>query len=281
MNKTKIEWADYTWNPIVGCDNGCNYCYAKKISMRFIGNFIPTFHPERLDEPSKVKKPSLIFADSMSDFWSSGVKQEWRNEIYRTMSNNRQHTFLVLTKNPNMITETDKENIPENVWIGVSVTRFDDRWRVGSLIARTRSGQKTFVSLEPILDDIISSYTFLVNWIIVGCLTGVKNAFRPKDSTIKEIYKELNGNKLDGCPVCNPMDNDIDSFGRTYQNSNLLPQAVKTHETISSFFEMINGREKIVNDEFNKYVKSRKFLDLGLKRILRTDVSQKKLNFGS
>ncbi len=37
MNKTKIEWCDYTWNPVTGCLNGCEYCYAKKIVQRFQG----------------------------------------------------------------------------------------------------------------------------------------------------------------------------------------------------------------------------------------------------
>jgi protein gp37 len=37
MNKTKIEWADYTWNPVTGCLHGCEYCYARKIANRFKG----------------------------------------------------------------------------------------------------------------------------------------------------------------------------------------------------------------------------------------------------
>lgn len=35
MQKTKIEWADMTWNPVTGCKHGCVYCYAKKIADRF------------------------------------------------------------------------------------------------------------------------------------------------------------------------------------------------------------------------------------------------------
>lgn len=38
MNKTKIEWADYTWNPVTGCLHGCPYCYAEKIAHRFCTN---------------------------------------------------------------------------------------------------------------------------------------------------------------------------------------------------------------------------------------------------
>ena len=39
MNKTQIEWVrnpdgtqGYTWNPITGCLNGCEYCYARKLA---------------------------------------------------------------------------------------------------------------------------------------------------------------------------------------------------------------------------------------------------------
>lgn len=41
MDKTKIEWADSTWNPVTGCLHGCEYCYAKKIVKRFDGCYDP------------------------------------------------------------------------------------------------------------------------------------------------------------------------------------------------------------------------------------------------
>lgn len=37
MNKTGIEWTDFTWNPVTGCLNDCDYCYAKTIADRFGG----------------------------------------------------------------------------------------------------------------------------------------------------------------------------------------------------------------------------------------------------
>ena len=37
MNKTKIDWADSTWNPVTGCLHGCEYCYARKVAERFKG----------------------------------------------------------------------------------------------------------------------------------------------------------------------------------------------------------------------------------------------------
>lgn len=36
-SKTKIDWADATWNPVTGCLHGCEYCYARRIAERFGG----------------------------------------------------------------------------------------------------------------------------------------------------------------------------------------------------------------------------------------------------
>ena len=37
MKKTKIDWADSTWNPVTDCLHGCEYCYARGIANRFAG----------------------------------------------------------------------------------------------------------------------------------------------------------------------------------------------------------------------------------------------------
>lgn len=37
MYKTKIDWAETTWNPVTGCLHGCEYCYARRIAERFGG----------------------------------------------------------------------------------------------------------------------------------------------------------------------------------------------------------------------------------------------------
>ncbi|MFW5804704.1 MAG: DUF5131 family protein [bacterium] len=39
MNKTAIEWTDFTWNPVTGCYHGCKYCYARRISHRFLREY--------------------------------------------------------------------------------------------------------------------------------------------------------------------------------------------------------------------------------------------------
>ena len=39
--KTRIDWADSSWNPVTGCLHGCQYCYARRIAERFGLKFAP------------------------------------------------------------------------------------------------------------------------------------------------------------------------------------------------------------------------------------------------
>ena len=45
-SKTKIDWADATWNPVTGCEHGCPYCYARGIAERFGTNWLPDENPD-------------------------------------------------------------------------------------------------------------------------------------------------------------------------------------------------------------------------------------------
>lgn len=38
MNKSAIDWCDFTWNPVTGCPKGCHYCYARRQARRFCGD---------------------------------------------------------------------------------------------------------------------------------------------------------------------------------------------------------------------------------------------------
>ena len=98
MKRTKIDWVDCTCNPVVGCKNGCPYCYARKLNDRF--HFIddwsePKFFPERLKQ-FESKKPKSVFINSMSDiaYWEI----EWAREVMAAIRENRQHTYIFLTK---------------------------------------------------------------------------------------------------------------------------------------------------------------------------------------
>ena len=166
MNKTKIEYADYTWNPIVGCKRGCPYCYARKIHQRFYPN-IPfeqiVNYDERLEQPLKIKKPSRIFIGSMSDieYWSPAQM----NNVLEIIKQCPQHIFLFLTKNGSVYGNYD---FPSNCWLGVSSTG-GEKYR---FVLRRKYLNLIFLSLEPLLKEPTGLwFNSLIDWIIVGGLT--------------------------------------------------------------------------------------------------------------
>ncbi len=185
MNKTGIEWCDYTWNPIVGCSyEGCisdgkNYCYARKMGKRQkcpkCRDFIPHFHSERLDQPGKEKKPSLVFVCSMGDFYDPEVNAtDWQPQVLQAIKDAPQHQFLILTKQPQNIIGSSEELYREryessfsNVWIGVSVTGPDDLWLIEDLVKRVPA--RRFVSFEPLLGRALPLDMFgAIDWAIIG-----------------------------------------------------------------------------------------------------------------
>jgi protein gp37 len=116
MGDTKIPWAQKVWNPVTGCtpvSRGCEHCYAARFARRLAGRcgypadkpFAVTLHPERLDEPLHWRKPSRIFVCSMGDLFHPAVPDEFVDRVLARISNCPRHTFIVLTKRAERITE--------------------------------------------------------------------------------------------------------------------------------------------------------------------------------
>lgn len=193
MNKTKIEWTDYSWNPIVGCKHGCWYCYAKKLTQRFKkifpNGFEPTFHPERLKEPWLLKKPSKIFVCSIADLFASWTLKEWRDETLNAIFECPiKHTFQLLTKNPENIPK-DLVRFPDNVWVGTTVTMENGDWKNIEQIKRANAKVR-FVSFEPLLGSLPSNISLEgLQWIIIGKLTGSKRV-KLEQSWVDTIVSE-------------------------------------------------------------------------------------------
>lgn len=182
MSKTKIEWADRTYNPVTGCtpiSDGCANCYAKRMSERFAGPwgldpaepFKVTLHPERLDEPLRWKKPSKVFVCSMSDLFHEDVPDKFIVDVLSVIAEAWQHTFLILTKRPERMREifagstiandvwlqttrgVNAEKSPwplPNVWIGVTAENQEQADKRIPILLQIPAA-KRFVSVEPML----------------------------------------------------------------------------------------------------------------------------------
>lgn len=194
MNKSPIEWTDFTWNPVTGCRHGCPYCYARKIAIRFKPNhplghdctqpgdglyeirrkssqpwrygFHPTLHPYRLNEPFGAKKPFKIFVCSMGGLMGKWVPRKWIQDVIDVARENPRHTFQFLTKNPSRYRAFVW---PENCWLGASATDHAQWYEAATWLPEDA---KTFISFEPLLDEICpNDVGFKPNWIIIGAQT--------------------------------------------------------------------------------------------------------------
>lgn len=183
MNKTNIEWTNYSWNPITGCLHGCWYCYAKRLAKRFPkifpNGFNPTFYPERLKEPWELKKPSKIFVCSIADLFASWTLREWRDRVFENMLNCPiQHQWQLLTKSPEGI---PKHPFPENWWLGATVTCEEELWKI-DVIRGVGCGVR-FISFEPLLGKMEPNLQN-IDWVIIGKLTGSKRIQLQKEWVI-------------------------------------------------------------------------------------------------
>ena len=195
MQKTKIEWTDYTWNPVKGkCPVGCPYCYARRLYDRFKWN------PEiRLDEkellaPYKFKKPSKIFVGSTIELFI--IEKHWFNKILRVVYDNPQHIFQFLSKYPNKFHyyfSCDESKLPDNMWLGTTVTNQKTATRVSWLMdkyLKKRENSIKFISFEPLHSFIISDL-YGIDWIIIGAETGNrKGKIIPKREWIEGLVNQ-------------------------------------------------------------------------------------------
>jgi len=110
MNKSNIEWTDFTWNPVSGCDKvspGCKFCYAEAVSRRwgrpFLGEVILNHH--KLMEPLRKKKHGRCFVNSMSDLFHKDVPFDFIDQVFAIMVLQWRIDFQILTKRAERMAE--------------------------------------------------------------------------------------------------------------------------------------------------------------------------------
>lgn len=238
---TGIQWTDETWNPVTGCDRvsaGCVNCYAAGVAKRFWGDrpFSDVqFHPERLEQVKRWRKPRRVFVDSMGDIFHGSVTDEQLDRIFAAMYFAKRHTFQVLTKRPERMVAYIPELIerlrrndwgfcPEkgvgfldgsgymrpiegfnfpfpNIWLGVSVESqrvADDRI---PLLLQTPAAVR-FLSCEPLLEEVdlglkLETWPDTVPWNSrwVGLPRPVRGDFLWAATVAKPGYYRAHSNK--------------------------------------------------------------------------------------
>lgn len=200
MKTTKIEWTDKTWNPITGCtkkSTGCLHCYAEVMSRRlkamgqekYVNGFTVTLHERCLTDPLSWKGNHNIFVCSMSDIFHEDVPFEFVDRMFNVIKQTPQHRYLILTKRAERMKEYfSTRNIPENVWLGVTVEAKTSRYRIDLL--RNLPASVKFLSCEPLVENLEEINLAGIDWVIVGGESGPQA--RPmQESWVLNIRKQV------------------------------------------------------------------------------------------
>ena len=184
MKTTKIEWTDKTWNPVTGCSKrsiGCKNCYAEIMTRRlcamgqkkYKNGFNLTMHDDVLEEPLSWKNSHTVFVCSMSDLFHEKVEFCFIDKVIETIKATPQHRYQLLTKrDKRMAKYFTNRQIPDNVWLGVTVEAKSTTGRINTL--RNIPAAVRFVSCEPLLEDLGEIDFADIHWVIVGGESGKK-----------------------------------------------------------------------------------------------------------
>jgi protein gp37 len=226
-----IEWTNDTWNPIIGCSivsPGCTNCHAMRDAYRKGFNpKVPQYHgltklvngnpvwtgEVRLNSeravrlPLGLKRPKLIFVNSMGDLFHEDAPANWIDCAFAVMILAPQHTYQVLTKRaPRMRRYMETVTLDQiaaeapttwpgllaprwplpNAWLGVSTERQEHAdERIPELLSTPAAVR--FISAEPLIGPItLRRYldgTPRLDWVIVGGESASDEDLRPMDES--------------------------------------------------------------------------------------------------
>lgn len=176
MNRTDIDYADYSWNPLaMRCtpvSEGCANCWTFPLCKRHAANPTlskahreakaggpPMLREDELDAPLRLRKPARIVVQFMGDLFHEDVPMKHILNVMVIAGTSGWHNFLFLTKRPKRMGEAidllDKSgrlgpnSDRKNVWLGVTVENDKHYDRIEQLLKIPAAVR--WVSYEPLL----------------------------------------------------------------------------------------------------------------------------------
>lgn len=208
MNDTSIRWTEQTWNPASGCAKvtaGCKHCYAETIAEQkrgtpgFPNGFDLTLRPHKLREPFRLKEPSLIFVNSMSDLFWEEIPDSYRDQVLDVIVQTPQHQYQVLTKRaPELLRYSRRRPLPPNFWAGVTAEDQENLDARMGVLAEVQA-EIRFLSLEPLLgpidlEPLLERHPGKLAWVILGGESG-NHLMRPEAREKRGLIRPGAGSK--------------------------------------------------------------------------------------
>lgn len=177
MNKTGIDYLDFTWNPMAmrctkvspACDNCWHLRMANRLAKNpmikpeiqaaYAGKSGPMLIKSRIDEPLRRKKSAMIGVQFMGDLFHDDVPEDFIWRVIEIAWTAKQHTFQILTKRParmlDVLTRSAwwNNDTPGNIWLGVTAENQQTADERIPLLLQTLAAVR-FVSAEPLLGPI-------------------------------------------------------------------------------------------------------------------------------
>ena len=187
MPRTKIDWCDYSLNPVKGlCPTACSYCYARQLYMRFKWDTRIRFKPEVLAELSKIRSGSRVFIGSTIELFGEWVENDWLQIIFNHVRMYPKITFLFLTKAGKELAEL---NWPANAWVGVTITgALPERDAQNLEALKQVRALVRWVSFEPLLAPWKGDLRG-IQWVVIGGCSG-PHARSPEVEWVGAIMEE-------------------------------------------------------------------------------------------
>ncbi len=168
MNRTKIEYLDWTWNPLaMRCtpvSEGCRNCWHLAMAKRLTANPLlsqeeqfayaddgdpdkgpPFLKEDELQAPLHLKKPSRIGVQFMGDIYHLSIATDRRDKIFEIIRACEKHAFFLLTKRP--------AEMLDYRWARKSFESLDSNWPANAWSGITVINQKEFDECVPLLID--------------------------------------------------------------------------------------------------------------------------------
>lgn len=207
MQRTSIQWTDYSWSPIkwrhketgksfhfcTHVSEGCKNCFSETLNKSFGTGLDYTAPNERLVEPwiseKEMKQPrrlcvegDKVFVMDMSDLFHYMITDGMILDVMKVIKDNPHITFQVLTKRPQRMWRFMSYYFPEplpNLWLGVSVENQQAAETRLNWCLDTWSAVR-WVSVEPLLERVdlrpwlSSGGDTYLDWVVVGGESGPK-----------------------------------------------------------------------------------------------------------